>query len=285
MSIYFLGVLAGKKLTDIERFIKDNPLLFYREVIQRTMQPFIAAILATIAVSAFIAAIFFFFYLIAAKGSESPLRFYNRFKKGYSKHSRNDRVKEKMIEYKAISGVGKPSLIRASLPFSLFLFVILVLFLKLAFFTAVTSDSMQPTFKKGDLVAMQKIATTPKEGDIIMFERPEYMLPVTHRVVAVMDGRVRTRGDARGRTDPWVVREREIMGKAVQVGGAPIVLKDVGNYFILETREMRYGKYGLEYTLIKNVFYMIRVYGYALCVISILGYVILTLMEAKKVLK
>ncbi|MGB2727403.1 MAG: S26 family signal peptidase [Halobacteriota archaeon] len=249
------------------------------------MQPFIEAILATVAVSTFIAAIFFIFYLIAAKGSDSPLRLYNHFKKGYSKRSRNNRVKEKMTEYKAISGVGKPSVLRSALPFSMFLIVILVLLFKLVFLTAVTSDSMQPTFKKGDLVAMQKIATTPKEDDIIMFERPEYMLPVTHRVVAAMDGRVRTSGDARERTDPWVVRESEIMGKAIQVGGEPVVLKDVGNYFILDTREMRYGKYGLEYTFMKNVFSVIRVYGYALCVISILGYVILTLREAKGVLK
>jgi len=71
----------------------------------------------------------------------------------------------------------------------------------------------------------------------------------------------------------------------VQIGGKPIVLKDVGNYFILDTREMRYGKYGLEYTFVKNVFSVIRMYGYALCVISILAYVILTLREAKGVLK
>lgn len=249
------------------------------------METFIEAILATVAVSAFIAAIFFIFYLAAVKGSESPLRLYNRFKKGYSKHSRKTRLKEKMNEYKAISDVGKPSFIRASLPFSMFLFVILVLLFKIVFLTAITSDSMRPTFKRGDLVAMQKLYTTPKEGDIIMYERPEYMLPIVHRVVWVGDGRARTKGDARGRADPWVVRESEIMAKAVKVGGEPIVLKDVGNYFILDTREMRYGKYGLEYSFMKNVFSMIRLYGYALCVIAIAGYVILTLREARKELK
>ncbi len=245
------------------------------------MQPFIAAILATIAVSAFIAAIFSILYLVAVRGSDLPLRFYNRVKKGYGKHSRNNRVKEKLTEYKAFSGVGRPSLLRSILPFSLFLFVILVLFLKLAFFVAITSDSMQPTFKKGDLVLMQKISTTPKEGDIIMFERSEYMLPVTHRVVRVKDGLARTGGDARGTTDPWVVREGEIKGKAVQPGGEPVVLKDVGNYFILETREMRYGKYGLEYSFMKNVFLTMRLYGYALCIIAVIGYLWLTIKERR----
>lgn len=246
------------------------------------MQPFIEAIILTIALSVFIAAIFFILYSTVVKGSESPLRLYNRFKKLCKEHSRNRRVKERMTEYKTISGVGKPSFIRSALPFSLFLIVIFVLLFKLVFFTAVTSDSMRPTFKKGDLVAMQKIATTPEEGDIIMFERPEYLLPITHRVVAVTDSGVRTMGDARGSVDSWVVPEGEILGKAVQVGEKPVVLKDVGNYFILDTREVRIGKYGSEYSFMKNVFSVIRVYGYALCVISIIGYVIVTLREGKR---
>ncbi len=249
------------------------------------MHPFIEAIVLTVTVSAFIAVIALLFYLLVVHGVESPLRFYNRLKKLCREHSRKKRVEEKINEYKTVSGVNRPSLIHSSLPFAMFIFVILALLFKLVFFTAVTSDSMQPTFARGDLVLMQKIDTTPKEGDIIMFKRPEYMLPITHRVVWAKDDLARTRGDARGRADPWVVHKEEIMGKAVQIGGKPVVLKDIGNYFILDTREMRYGKYGLEYTFMKNVFSVIRVYGYALCVISILGYVILTLKEARSVLK
>ncbi|MHC1636423.1 MAG: signal peptidase I [Candidatus Methanospirareceae archaeon] len=159
--------------------------------------------------------------------------------------------------------------------------MLLIFSLKLVFFVAITSDSMQPTFKRGDLVLMQRISTSPKVGDIIMFERPEYMLPITHRVIAVTEWGARTKGDARLRADPWVVPKNEIMGKVVQIGGKPIVLEDVGNYFILDAREMRYGKYGLEYTFVKNVFRVIRLYGYAICVISIISYVILTLREAR----
>jgi signal peptidase len=246
------------------------------------MQPFIEAIIPTIVVSAFIAAIFFILFLVAVKGSESPLRLYNRFKKGYSEHSRNKKVKEKMAEYKTSSSVGRSSFIRSALPFSLFLFVIFLLLFNLVFFTAVTSNSMQPTFKKGDLVLMQKISTAPKEDDIIMFERPNYMLPIMHRVVDVADGGVSTRGDKREETDPWIVPEAEIKAKAVQLGGKPIVLKDVGEYFILETKEKHVAKYGLEYTFMKNVFLVIHAYGYALCVIAIISYVLLTLREVKK---
>jgi signal peptidase len=246
------------------------------------MQPFIEAIILTVAVSAFIAAIFFILYSIAVKGYESPLRLYNRFKKGYREHSRNKRVKEKMTEYKSVSKEGRVPILSTAIVLSLFVIIVFALLFDVIFFVAITSDSMQPTFKKGDLVLMQKISTTPKEGDIILFERPNYMLSITHRVVAVTDSGVRTGGDARRSVDAWVVHEEEIMAKALQVGGKPVVLKDMGNYFILETREARVGKYGLEYAFWKNVFLVIRMYGYALCIMAVIGYVILTLREAKK---
>ncbi len=247
------------------------------------MQPFIEAIITTITVSAFLAAIFYILYLTAVKGSESVLRLYNHFKEGYSGHSRNKRVAEKMNEYKAISNVGRKPFLHSVLPFSFFLLVILVLLFKLVFLTAIVSDSMQPTFKKGDLVLMQKVSVAPKEGDIIMFEQPNYMLPITHRVIALTDEGVRTRGDAVGRADPWIVHEEEIMAKAVQLEEKPLVIKDVGNYFILDAREMRYNpKYGSEYTFVKNIFLTLRVYGYVVCIIAIMGYVILTFSEVRK---
>jgi signal peptidase I len=246
------------------------------------MQPFIAAILSTVAVSVCIAAISFTYYLVVVNGFESPVHPYRFLKKLCKERSRKKRVKEKMNEYKTVSIAGRKPVLGSTLVFSIFLIIILMLFFNLVFFTAITSDSMQPTFKRGDLVAMQKIYTTPEKGDIIMFERSEYMLPITHRVVAVTDGVVRTQGDARGITDPWIVPEEEIEAKAVQLGGKTMVIKDVGDYFILDTREMRYDpRYGTEYALIKNVFLTIRLYGYALCIIAILGYVWLTIKERR----
>jgi signal peptidase len=244
------------------------------------MDPFIQAIVPTGAVSAFIAMLFFIFYLVAVKGSESPLRLYNHFKNGFTEHSRKKKTKEKMAEYRFLS--VKPSFLHSFLLFSIFLFVIFLLLFKLVFFTAVTSDSMQPTFKRGDLVLMQKLSTVPEEGDIIMFNRPEYLLPITHRVVAVTDRGMRTQGDARGRVDPWLVPEEEIIGEVLQLGENPIVLQDVGDYFILDTRETRYDpRYGTEYSFIKNIFLTIRLYGYAFCIMAILGYVWLTLKERR----
>lgn len=247
------------------------------------MAPVIEAVITVIAVSAFIAGIFYVFYLAAVKGSESPLRLYNRFKNGYREHSRNKKVKEKMTEYKTFSGVGAPSFLRSAIPFCVFIAVILILLFKLVFLTAIVSNSMQPTFKKGDLVLMQKIATVPEDGDIIMFEQKDIMLPVTHRAIAVTDEGSKTRGDARGVTDPWIVQNEAIIAKAVQIGGGPLVLENVGNYFILETSEMAYDpKYGSEYTFMRNIFSMLRLYGYIVCVIAVMGYVLLSLNERKR---
>ncbi len=245
------------------------------------MEPFLEAIILTVAVSAFIAAIFYIFYLVIVKGSDAPLQFYNHLKKGYREHSRTKRVKEKMYEYETISGMHRPSLLGSTIVFSIFVVIISLLLFKVVFFTAVTSGSMSPTFERGDLVLMQRIHPEPVVGDIIMLQRAEYMLPVTHRVVSVTEGGVRTKGDATGRVDPWIIPEEEITAKAVQIGEKPVVLKDVGDYFILDPKEMRIGKYGSEYTLVKNIFLTMRVYGYALCIIAILGYVLLSLREAK----
>lgn len=247
------------------------------------MEPFIEAVITVIAVSAFIAGIFYVFYLAAVKGSESPLRLYNRFEKGYREHSRNKKVKEKMTEYKTVSGVGQASFLRSALPFCLFIAVLLILLFKIVFLLPIVSNSMQPTFKKGDLVLMQKIATAPEEGDIIMFEQKDIMLPVTHRVIAVTDEGSKTAGDARGVTDAWIVQNEAIIAKAVQIDGRPIILEDVGNYFILETTEMGYDpKYGSEYTFVKNIISMLRLYGYVVCVIAVMGYVLLSLSERKR---
>ena len=75
--------------------------------------------------------------------------------------------------------------------------------------------------------------------------------------------------------------KRQILGEAVQIHGRPIILKAIGNYFILNPKEMGVGRYGSEYLFIKNVFLAIRMYGYALCIISILGYLLLTVIEGR----
>lgn len=59
------------------------------------------------------------------------------------------------------------------LPTALVLFIVYILSAHLLFFAIITSGSMEPTFKKGDLVLMQDILIRPKPGDIIIFPDPQ----------------------------------------------------------------------------------------------------------------
>ena len=244
--------------------------------------PLSEVVIFGIILSVVIALVYFIFYLMVVKGFESPIRLFNSFKNRYGKHARNKRVKNKMREYETISGMHKPSLLGSTIAFAILVLIISLLLFKVVFFTVVTTGSMSPTLERGDLVLMQRINTEPAVGDIITLEREESFLPITHRVVAVTEEGVKTQGDARGRVDPWLVPEEEIMAKAVVLGKTPVVLKDVGDYFILDaSRETRVGRFGTEYAFMKNLFSTLKVYGYVLCIIAILGYVILTVREHK----
>ncbi len=241
------------------------------------MEWVISAIIATVIAGM----IYYFTYLVLIKDTGLHSRIFSSLKELYGRYSRNKRIKERMYEYEVVSGMHKPSLLGSSLILSIFIFVIVILLFKFVFFAVVTSDSMSPTFERGDLVLMQRIHIAPEVGSIIMLESSTSMLPVTHRVVAVTDEGVMTKGDARAFADPWVVPKEAILGEAVEIQGRPIVLKALGNYFILNPKEVRIGRYGSEYTFVKNLFKVIRMYGYALCIIAILGYLLLTVMEMR----
>src|SRR3989304_888993 len=79
------------------------------------------------------------------------------------------------------SGLGRNIIIQV-FPF---LFVVgLIFFLgnQYIYFGTVLSGSMEPIFKKGDLVLMQTIDKEPYIGDIISTSIYGYREPVTHRV-------------------------------------------------------------------------------------------------------
>jgi signal peptidase len=51
---------------------------------------------------------------------------------------------------------------------------------------AVVSDSMEPTFYKGDLVVVKGVETDDIQvGDIIVFHNPYRNIPVVHRVIKI----------------------------------------------------------------------------------------------------
>ncbi len=237
----------------------------------------ITAIIAT----AIAALVYYALYQVVAKGWELPIHIYDYLKGLYGRYSRKRRVKERLFKYETVSGMHKPSLLGTSVVLSVFTVVILLLLFKMLFFAVVTTDSMRPTFARGDLVFMQRIHVDPRPGDIIMYDKPAYTLPITHRVIEVTDWGVKTKGDARTFADPWVIPKQEIKGEALQVGGKPIVIKSVGNYFILDPSKMGIGRFGSEYLFAKKILMTIKMYGYAICIIALMGYLILTLREMR----
>ena len=95
---------------------------------------------------------------------------------------------------------------------------------------AVASDSMVPTFSRGDAVLIEKLnASEIQNGDILVFRRDG--LIVTHRVTSVelRDGTYyfTTRGDANADTDSTEASDQQVIGRVRLVGkyiGYPTVL-------------------------------------------------------------
>lgn len=86
---------------------------------------------------------------------------------------------------------------------------------------SVVSGSMAPAIQDGALVVAVPASTRDvREGDVVMFRAPDGSgRVITHRVVSFQfDGQSRTletRGDANGASDPWRVRDGQLMGKIV----------------------------------------------------------------------
>ncbi len=149
------------------------------------------------------------------------------------------------------------------------------------FFAAVLSNSMYPTFERGDIVLVQTIFKEPQEGDIIMFVHKEFGHSVTHRVLRVEGDKVYTGGDSSG-PDGDPISKEDIIGKAILIFGKPIVVKGVGNYFILDVKELRdITPYGQEYLFYKKLLDAFRQYAIAVIIIGISAYIYLTIREIR----
>lgn len=98
-------------------------------------------------------------------------------------------------------------------------------------FGTVLTGSMVPTFDPGDMVLMQTFDKKVKVGEIAMFPMYGFREPVTHRVVEINEyGNIITKGDANPTIDNNGFPPERIVGKAVVIGGQPIVLKGFGYY-------------------------------------------------------
>jgi signal peptidase len=129
--------------------------------------------------------------------------------------------------------VIKPKTFRVFIPLVILFIIVILLLSNFVYFAVITSDSMSPTFSKGDMVLMTQFKDVEKE-DIIMFSVPTERYPVIHRVNDIEGENITTKGDFNPVEDSWVINRSDVYSEAVTVGGKPVVFKDVGTYFLEE---------------------------------------------------
>jgi len=84
---------------------------------------------------------------------------------------------------------------------------------------AVESNSMIPTFYKGDILILQGI-DAPKEADIIVFSVSGRTTPIVHRVIELNpDGTFQTKGDNNNGQLPFEksIKQGQIHGKVISI--------------------------------------------------------------------
>lgn len=122
-------------------------------------------------------------------------------------------------------------------PFLIVLGLIYFLGNQYIYFGTVLSGSMEPVFKKGDLVLMQTMDKEPQIGDIISSSVYGYNAPITHRVIEINKYGVRTKGDNNKEPDNWALKKDKIVGKAVVAGGKPVIIRGLGGILVNEAGE------------------------------------------------
>lgn len=205
--------------------------------------------------------------------------FIEKVEQRYSKSDINSRVKDR-IKYINRQPIDRQKVIFKDFSIlSIVLLVIILIGTQAIFFAVVVSDSMIPTFNKNDMILMQNIDRTYSVGDIIMFKRPDTSIPTSHRIISIDDEGIRTAGDATKTMDWWKLKNDDIVGKAVMFQGKPVAIKEFGVYFIVEDKNQRFGPFDYQnYYLFISV---IKIYGYAIAIISLIIYVVLTLKREK----
>jgi signal peptidase len=97
---------------------------------------------------------------------------------------------------------------------------------------AITSGSMWPTLKKGDMVLIKGIngKEEVKEGDIIVYRNPKGF--TIHRVIKINENTIVTKGDANNVSD-FPIKYEEIIGKTLILNQKPVRIPLLGNVSIL----------------------------------------------------
>lgn len=97
---------------------------------------------------------------------------------------------------------------------------------------SITSGSMWPELKKGDLILIKGISSKDEIsiGDIIVFKNPKGF--TIHRVVKLNENTLVTKGDANNVEDTPIKYE-EIIGEIVSFGNKPLRIPALGMISVL----------------------------------------------------
>lgn len=228
--------------------------------------PIVFALLGTVALALVVIVVYVF-----KRGLVNPAPLVHRFLTRGKRREKRRHVDGVVLHYRETA--IKPSIIGTLIPVALVLLIGYLLYAKLLFLAVVASGSMAPNLEKGDIVLMRS-NVDPQEGDIILFKPPRIPYSVTHRVYEVTDGRVKTKGDARASPDPWVLSKNQIKGEAITIGGSPVVIPDVGEYFLISKEQAeRIGPYGSEYYVISQIIQQVKQAGLLIFVTCIALYI------------
>ena len=101
---------------------------------------------------------------------------------------------------------------------------------------AITSGSMWPALKKGDMVFIKGIQGKDEfeVGDIVVYKNPQGF--TIHRVEEKQENAVITKGDANNTLDTPVKYE-DIIGKTVEFRGKPLKIPLLGNISIALSKQ------------------------------------------------
>ncbi|MEE8168161.1 MAG: S26 family signal peptidase [Candidatus Hydrothermarchaeales archaeon] len=146
------------------------------------------------------------------------------------------------------------------------------------FFGLVLSNSMVPTLYAVDIVLLEGFSRDFEAGDIVMFTPPTGVNPVIHRISSISNEYIRTAGDFGG-LDEWTLTRENIVGKAVMINGKPVVVKNIGWYF------MPYKTYmpGMDpmFDFVREGLMFVHEYGPLIIVVLVL-FALVTNFESRK---
>jgi signal peptidase I len=132
---------------------------------------------------------------------------------------KKNKIKTKYLLFPAIQ-----TLLERLIPFFavlLFIFVSIVFVFNDKFpfkykIYVVTSESMEPTFYKGDLIITSRESNYSVD-DVITYQKDFTHFTISHRIVESNNNIFKTKGDNNDENDDWDVIYEEIRGKLIKV--------------------------------------------------------------------